>query len=200
MRKISTWALSLIALVMFAGPVAAGPTEDAAREAAKKGTAAYNLGHFEEAARHYEEAYRQVQDPSLLYNIGQSYRLGGVPERALFSYKAFLRTAAPDAPNRRQVEQRVTELERIVSETRSTQAAPPPGPMSPPATATSPSPVLLTAQPDITHEPRPVYRTWWFWTGVGAVVVAGVLTGVVLSSGGGTKIPGTPLGNQAVFR
>jgi len=29
----------------------------------------------------------------------------------------------------------------------------------------------------------PVYKRWWFWTAIGAVVAGGVVTAVVLSSG-----------------
>ncbi len=36
----------------------------------------------------------------------------------------------------------------------------------------------------------PFYKTWWFWTAVGAVVVAGTVTGTVLAvDGGGDGIP-----------
>jgi len=38
----------------------------------------------------------------------------------------------------------------------------------------------------------PVYTKWWFWTIIGAVVVGGVVTAVVLSSG--TSKPPCPLG------
>jgi tetratricopeptide (TPR) repeat protein len=45
----------------------------------------------------------------------------------------------------------------------------------------------------------PMYRTWWFWTGVGAVVVAGTVTAIVLASrGGGTSIPVTTLGSRSI--
>jgi hypothetical protein len=32
-------------------------------------------------------------------------------------------------------------------------------------------------------EPRPFYRRWWFWTGAGALVAAGVVTALVLRQG-----------------
>jgi tetratricopeptide (TPR) repeat protein len=45
----------------------------------------------------------------------------------------------------------------------------------------------------------PIYGTWWFWTGVGAVVVAGAVTAIVLASGGGgASIPSTTLGSRSV--
>jgi hypothetical protein len=46
----------------------------------------------------------------------------------------------------------------------------------------------------------PVYTTWWFWTGVGAAVVAGTVSAIALSSSGdGTKNPSSTLGARTVF-
>jgi len=90
-------------------------------------------------------------------------------------------------------------------------AAASPSPTPPatiPTTAAGPSPTLpraagtdlsIAAQPTASSEARPIYGTWWFWTGVGAVVVTGtVTTAYLLSSKGGT-IPSTPMGNRPVF-
>jgi tetratricopeptide (TPR) repeat protein len=58
-----------------------------------------------------------------------------------------------------------------------------------------------TSQPD-KAEPA-FYQTWWFWGGVGAVVVAGTVTAVLLSrdSGGGSpNVPGTTLGTRTVLQ
>jgi len=48
------------------------------------------------------------------------------------------------------------------------------------------------------------YKTWWFWTGVGvgAVVVAGTVTALLLSrsSGGSPNVPGTTLGTRTVLQ
>jgi tetratricopeptide (TPR) repeat protein len=47
----------------------------------------------------------------------------------------------------------------------------------------------------------PMYEKWWFWTGVGAVVVAGTVTAIALtSSGGGTANPSSTLGARSVFQ
>lgn len=44
------------------------------------------------------------------------------------------------------------------------------------------------------------YKTWWFWTGVGAVVVAGTVVGVLAAGGGNHgNTANTALGTQAVF-
>src|SRR5687767_12112847 len=123
MRTVRRQGLGvIIALLAMPALALADPGVTAAREATRNATAAYNIGQFEEAAKHYEQAYRLVLDPALLFNIGQSYRLAGRPERAIPAYKAYLRTAPANASNRGQVERRVAELERIVADTRKAQA------------------------------------------------------------------------------
>jgi hypothetical protein len=57
----------------------------------------------------------------------------------------------------------------------------PPYPAPPPAGDQQPAGTLV-AQP-APPQSQPVYTKWWFWTIVGAVVVGGVVTAVVLSSG-----------------
>ena len=45
------------------------------------------------------------------------------------------------------------------------------------------------------------YKTWWFWTSVGAVVVAGTVVGVLAASGGNHgNAANTALGTQPVFQ
>jgi hypothetical protein len=43
-----------------------------------------------------------------------------------------------------------------------------------------------------------VYARWWFWTGVGAVVVGGVVTAVLLGRNSGQKSPAYDLGVPCV--
>jgi hypothetical protein len=79
---------------------------------------------------------------------------------------------------------------------------PPPSPqplVTAPA-ASHPAGVDLTAGAAPPEEPTPIVKTWWFWTGVGAVVVAGAVTAVVLASrGGGTNVPDSSMGARPVF-
>jgi hypothetical protein len=80
-----------------------------------------------------------------------------------------------------------------------------PAPVVPPAAAaaSATSPSETTSAPGATlvstSEPhpdeggaRPITKQWWFWTGIGAVVVAGVVTAIVLSSGHSAVIPPCP--------
>jgi tetratricopeptide (TPR) repeat protein len=85
----------------------------------------------------------------------------------------------------------------------------PPGPAAPiavpapaeslPAAALSSPAVDFTAQP-APEEARPIYKTWWFWTGAAVVVVGTVTTAVLLSRSGGSNVPNAPLGHYGAFQ
>jgi hypothetical protein len=180
----------------------AGPSEDSDREAArvatKQATAAFNLGHYDEAAALYEEAYKHVPDPILLYDIGQSYRQANQPDKALIAYRSYLRTAPDDAPNRAKVKQWVAELEwtsDIQAKTAAQKAAqkeqsptpvvPAPVVPQPPAPQISQQPVPpawtparpdLVAQTPTVQEPQPSssWKKWAPWVGVGITAALGV--------------------------
>jgi tetratricopeptide (TPR) repeat protein len=77
----------------------------------------YNLGRFSEALAEYEAAYLAVQDPPFLFNIAQCHRKMGNNKEALDSYRSYLRVA-PAAPNRAEVQKRISELERQVHAAR----------------------------------------------------------------------------------
>jgi len=100
---------------LAAAPTAtpAKATRNPAAEAkahANRGTNMYNLGRFSEALTEYEAAYLAIQDPPFLFNIAQCHRKMGKNKEALDSYHTYLRVA-PDAPNRAEVQKRISELE-----------------------------------------------------------------------------------------
>jgi tetratricopeptide (TPR) repeat protein len=180
------WSVLVAAIVLGLGHVAtAGPREEA-REATRQGTVSYNLGAYDEAAHHYEDAYRLVSDPDLLFNIGQAWRQAGRPEKALVAYKAYLRTAAADAPYREQVRRRVSELERALAENHPPPLTPSPDERAEPllhgSTPAAPLAPAGASHLEVTAGPEPVYKRWYFWGGVGVAVAGAVVTAVLLSS------------------
>jgi tetratricopeptide (TPR) repeat protein len=82
-----------------------------AKAHASRATGLYNLGHFKEALAEFEAAYMAIQDPPFLFNIAQCHRKMGDNKDALDSYRSYLRVA-PNAPNRTEVQKRISELER----------------------------------------------------------------------------------------
>lgn len=83
---------------------------ETAREDAQQAEVAFNLGHYIEAASLYEQAYRLVPDPILLYDIGQCLRLVHEPDKAIAAYRSYLRTSPADDPLRAKVAQMIDDL------------------------------------------------------------------------------------------
>lgn len=168
-------------LVTVRGAAADDPALRSAKRHFERGEKLYALTKFSEALDEYQLAFDAKPIADFLFNIGQCYRNLGDYDSAIFSYKKYLRSA-PDAPNHDQVEQLITELEakRDRSDTRRLGLGRPRA--APPAEAPASEPA------------RPVYKRWWFWTGVGVVVAgaAGVAVYELTPAGGP---PTTSLGN-----
>ncbi len=173
--------LAFCILVVTARVAAADdPALRAAKRHFERGEKLYALTKFSEALDEYQLAFDAKPIADFLFNIGQCYRNLGDYDSAIFSYKKYL-TLAPTAPNREKVEQLITELEsqRDHSDTRrlglERKPTPPPNRPTPP-------------------EARPIYKTWWFWTGIGVVAAAGGgITAYELTRTSGP--PDTSLGN-----
>jgi tetratricopeptide (TPR) repeat protein len=105
-----------VANLPYAPAFAKGTKEgDEARRERLEGTVALNLGHYDDAAEHFESAYALTQDPLLLFYLGQAYRLGGKPEKALAAYNSFLRSSSPSSKNREQYERAAADIELIAT-------------------------------------------------------------------------------------
>jgi hypothetical protein len=108
----------LATMILSSSPhaFAKAPKESAAaRGERSSGTVALNLGRYDEAAQHFEAAYTLTQDPTLLFSLGQAYRLAGKPEKALAAYNSFLRASTYSPKNRSQYEITASEIAVITS-------------------------------------------------------------------------------------
>ncbi len=195
-RSLRILALSASIGAQLLAPAARAQTDkDLARQQWEQGTAEYALGHYVQAAAHYEQGYQALPDPVFLFNIGQAERLAGEREHALLAYHSYLRSSAEGAPKRDITKRWIAELE--------TEPAPAGGSSLRSAgfeaalagatldvrSGGVPTVSLL----DKTRNPiePPVRRRWWLWGAAGVVVAAGV-TAVLLSSGhGGGAVAGT---------
>ena len=179
-------AVSLILAVTVAAPgTRTAHAEDAATKQAKehffKGEKLFALGRFEAARDEYEAAFEAKPLPEFLYNIGQCHRNLGDYESAIFSFRKYIKLK-PDANNREAVEELIDELEdelaqaqRDAEKSRRDEI---PG-RPPPARDT---------------QSRPIYKKWWFWTGV-VVVGAAATTATILATSPSSSIPDSDLGN-----
>jgi tetratricopeptide (TPR) repeat protein len=184
--------------VAFAQPQQS-PTEIEAKKLYDQGTQHYNLNEYAEAIKSYKEAYRLLPNPYFLYNIAQAYRLNNEPRQAVAFYKNFL-NALPNAPNVAEVRGHISELEAAIRKQEEANKANPTGTVLPTAAevaAQAEEKRRLQLEAGGDREPsRPIYKKWWFWGGLGVVVVGASVTAIMLSSDGP---PGSDLGNFPVF-
>ena len=181
------WIGSMAVFTLISFPIQASVDADKemARTTAKQAASAYNLGHYDESAELYESAYRLVQDPVFLFNLGQCYRQMNKLDKALTAYKSYLRTAPETALERVKVEEWVSELEWSAE----IQAKSPQKKETPPKVETS-KPVIILLPPKPMEEdtpfrqdltlskevstpfPSPI-RRWAPWVGVGLTTALG---------------------------
>jgi tetratricopeptide (TPR) repeat protein len=163
-----------------------------ARSAYQAGDAAYRKGQYQLAAQRFEQAYLIANFPTILFDVGQSYRRWYETEhnmthlrKAIAAYRGFV-SQAPTAAQRPVAQKFLAllelELADKVSKVEDEPAAPPPAPAAPaPVIAPTPTVTALATSKPATDK-SPVYKKWWLWTAVGAGAVA-IALGVNLGVG-----------------
>jgi hypothetical protein len=126
-----------VALVALAALVAVARADDA--EALKKAQQAFDQaqvdylqGRYDEAAQHFQEAYKARPFPQFLYNVGASFHMKGKKandvasyEKAVSFYKEYLKQE-PSATDRPKVEKAIAVLEEEIKRLKGGGAAEPP--------------------------------------------------------------------------
>jgi hypothetical protein len=206
---LSTAAANLPCLESVALAAGLDPKGEAT---AKEASGLYRQGMYEDAAKLF--AKLTVDYPDMLIferSLGACYYYLRKPAPALSNLRNYLvhRKDIP-ADDKAVVERWIDEMEQLRAQNAKTTQFPPPAAASaspviaPPLPAPTPPAGLDVSAQSAPSEPSaeaaPFYTSWWFWGTVGAVVAAGVVTAVVLSSGkGGSNVPPTGLGNQGAF-
>jgi len=210
MKRIILACVLLWALPARAEDPAPAPAPDPIAEAKRlyqEGNTHYALGEYAAAADKFKEAFRLSKKPLLLYNVGQAYRLGNEPTKALTFYKSYL-NAAPDAANRAEVERYIGELTALIASQEAASSKPPTSTVPPdgdkvkippPDRVPEPSPSPAAVPEEPRGGSRPIYKKWWFWAGVGAVAVGATVAVVMASGGGGNGEPDSTLGTTPIF-
>jgi hypothetical protein len=155
----------------------------------------FKAGEFDAALAEYQAGYDAKPLPGFLVNIAQCQRRLGDLKAARATYQKFV-LVAPDSPLVPQVRSMIAEIDGLLDSTDKSksgngaageekpEATPPPAAKAEPEPAAAP--VLVAAAP--APAPARSSHRWWLWGAIGAVVVGGAVTAVVLSSGGTTTI------------
>ena len=123
-----------------------------------KGNMAYNLGRFDEAADLFSKAYQAWPQPEFLYNIAQSYRLGGNCKQALHFYKRFRSLASLSQKKKDEIEKLISDLTECVAKADHSADAQPDTLAKPQPTNTMPAPAPALAPTPIVG-PQPMAAT-----------------------------------------
>ncbi len=164
-----------------AGDHTADPDLTRARKLFYEGRKLFDLRRFQQALDKYEAAFEAKPIPEFLFNIGQCHRNLGNYDEAIFSFRRYLQLV-PDAERRPQIEALIADLKKKKKKAEDDARN----------AALVGTPVERPGHPPS----RPIYKKWWFWTGLAVVAVAAGATTVALSGGGGGGgLPTTDLGN-----
>ncbi len=203
MRKFGLFAsLAVLATVCVAGPAAG---QEVSERAARK---ACMSGDYQKGVDILSDLFINTRDPAHIYNQGRCYEQNGRCEEAVNRFREYLRTAKnPTVEEKLDTEKHIRDCQGLLGQQKAPNQV---GVEAPAATvAASPTaPVERTAAAvpagaDVTAPAPPPAAsggsTWWIWAGVGAVVVAGAVTAILLATrSGGSDIPGSTLGSRTV--
>jgi len=202
-------------LICITAPAGADTTAEA-RAHFQKATAHFAVGEFAEAANEYQAAFKIKSEPALLFDAAQAWRQAGDHKRALVCFRNYVLLF----PHERQVaiaREHIEKLKEAIAAEEKARTNPPTGTVDPNAApppaapaapvvaqhaavtppAPAPAPVVAATTTQARHDRTPVYKKWWLWTAVGAVVAGGVVAGVVVATrpapwaNGGTVGPGS---------
>ena len=181
---------ALLLSLVLALPAFAATEGEQARAAFQKGQTEYNLGNYAKAAEYFEETYRLRPVPALLFNIAQCYRFMGNLDKAVQTYRAYLRNAPPSDKNIELAKDLLTQVEKADEQKKHAESAAPHGlapepgppaskpavvavvdktPASPPVTV----PPAVTAPPPAPPPPAKSHTITWVTGGVAVAALAG---------------------------
>jgi tetratricopeptide (TPR) repeat protein len=129
----------------------------------------FQAGRYADALPIYRRLYAETHHPTYLRNIGRCHQMMREPRPAIENFRAYLREARNLDPGER------TEIDGYIAEMQRLEVAAPP-----PLTSAAPPGTALTA--GTSSSSGGITSKWWFWTGLGALAVTGVIVAVAASS------------------
>lgn len=177
----------------------------------ERGKALFEVGNFRKALREYTKAYELLPLPGLLFNIGQCHRNIGEKQKAIFTFRLYLQKK-PNASNRAAVEALIRDLQTPSDNAFETEndASSLPGYNLPDRAGQKGtrydqqddqllfdlSDKRRSGRERRTRKPKatPFYKSWWFWTGVAAVVAGGTVGTVLYFRARQPEFPESNLG------
>ncbi len=196
MRRLASPLLLALLLATPAGAAPSAADLQRAKEISTAGTAAFNAELYPDAEQAFRDVYELTHSPSAVYNLALTLDKEKKWGAAADAYDQYAREAsAIPAKDRRAIERRAEELHRR-ADRQEEVAAPESGPQVPASSVpgngtlemstTDEKPIAIDAAVPVAQPAdegaRPIYKRWWLWTAVAAVVVAGAVTVAVVAT------------------
>ena len=203
--RLTVTAAVIAAVVAGSAPLL--PVQAAVDQRELRAREAYAVGRYQEALDLFGKLYAETLHPNYLRNIGRCYQNLGDPDRAIVSFRDYLRKSKTlSADERVEIDGYIKEMEDLKAKRQSAKAAeaaeaangsakPPVAPPSVVPAANAPtSPSSGTPGTDLTARPgpaapadeaQPLYTRWWFWTAIGGA--AALTLGIAAGAGAFTK-------------
>ena len=197
--------IQVLALALVVGAARAAGAADARELKAREDFAA---GRYQQALDIFAKLYAETLHPTYLRNIGRCYQNLGDPDKAIISFRDYLRKDKTiTADERAEVEGFIAEMEALkkqragVATPAPSSAAAPlvaqstvtplPAAPEPPSAGAAPAALVTAPATPPSETSSPVYTRWWFWTIVGAAAVGAGL-GIAAATGAFTKTQDAP--------
>lgn len=186
----------------------AARTALAADQRELKAREAFAAQRYQDALDLFAKLYAETLHPIYLRNIGRCYQNLGDPDKAIISFRDYLRKDKTiTADERAEVEGFIAEMEALKKQ-RAGVATPAPSPAAaplvaqstvtplpaapePPSAGAAPAALVTAPATPPSETSSPVYTRWWFWTIVGAAAVGAGL-GIAAATGAFTKTQDAP--------
>ena len=176
----------------------------------------FAAGRFQEALDIFARLYAESLHPIYLRNIARCYQGLGNADRAIATFRDYLRKAKGLSPDeQKEIDGYIKEMEDLKrqreasaqpsSSSSSTSASSTPSPLpsapepAPPKEATPQAVVLTTPATTPAAAESPIYTKWWFWTLVGAAAVGAGL-GIAAATGTFNKTENAPCPTASGFQ
>jgi tetratricopeptide (TPR) repeat protein len=191
--------LAIVLTVAFAvcGRLAAAADTDDQDLKARK---LFAGGEYRQALEIYVTLYAETLHPTYLRNIGRCQQNLGEADKAIASFREYLRKAKDlSASQRQEIDGFIAEMEELkrkqagggAAASAPAPAQPAPVNLAAPAAPAGPAPAAMISSPapaPADDSGSPFYTRVWFWIVVGAVA-AGAVAAVLLLGGGDVTKP-----------
>ena len=178
---------AVVLLLALASPAAALAAGDEGAEL--KARTHFAAGEYKEALEIYARLYAESIHPTYLRNIARCHQNLGNPDKAISSFREYLRKARDLPPEQRaEIEGYIAEMEQLKQSKTAAPASAAPPPAAPPPAESSAAlvgPPTVTASGTRDDDGGGFYTRWWFWTIVAGVVIGGAATAFLLTRDSG---------------